>query len=231
MGQVAIVNPARNPRHQRGVADGGRRSTCQRPSLRRPSTWGASIGPYMERTSATHFPRLDIPVRTVEEMAADYEGMPRRAPGVGRGETATWAPASDQRLGGRGSAAVIPSAFIPFPPLSIPGKGEAAIAEARRAVKGAGHEGLQCSSRRAAMGLRALRTSGSRPLWEEILRAGACPCLFPRRHHRYGRGGRPEGRASSWTTCGPSISTPVAARVPRPSRSSARIRHSPGSWR
>jgi predicted TIM-barrel fold metal-dependent hydrolase len=128
-----------------------------------------ALGPYRE--ALCHHFRLDIPIRSIEEMAAEYEGMQ----GVllaWDAETATGRP----RVSNDWVAAVChryPERFIPFASVD-PWKGEAAIAEARRAVRELGMKGFKFQQ--AAM---AFRPSDRRffPLWEEISALGV-PCLF-----------------------------------------------------
>jgi predicted TIM-barrel fold metal-dependent hydrolase len=128
-----------------------------------------SLGPYLEQLRR-HF-RLPIPIRTVEEMAADFEGL--RAvllawdaeTGTGRPPvTNDWVTDVCRRW---------PDRFIPFASVD-PWKGERAIAEARRAVRELGMRGFKFQQ--AAM---AFRPSDERffPLWEEIAGLGV-PCLF-----------------------------------------------------
>jgi predicted TIM-barrel fold metal-dependent hydrolase len=128
-----------------------------------------SLGPYME-TLRGHF-RLDIPVRSVEEMAEDYRDM--------RGVLLAWdartgtglPPVSNDWVAA--VCARYPETFIPFASVD-PWRGDEAIAEARRAVLDLGMRGFKFQQ--AAM---AFTPSEERffPLWEEIQALGV-PCLF-----------------------------------------------------
>jgi predicted TIM-barrel fold metal-dependent hydrolase len=128
-----------------------------------------SLGPYQE--ALCHHFRLDVRVRTVEEMAAEYEGF-QAVLLAWDAETATGRPpvTNDWVAGVCGR---YPDRFFPFASVD-PWKGEAAIAEARRAVRELGMRGFKFQQ--AAM---AFRPSDERffPLWEEIQSLGV-PCLF-----------------------------------------------------
>ena len=128
-----------------------------------------SIGPYMD--DLCHHFRLDIPVRTVDGMAADYEGM-RGVLLAWDAETATGRPPVTNDWVA-GVCRRYPERFIPFASVD-PWKGEAAVAEARRAVRELGMKGFKFQQ--AAM---AFVPSDERfsPLWEEIASLGV-PCLF-----------------------------------------------------
>ena len=128
-----------------------------------------ALGPYFGDL-CNHF-RLPHEVKTVEQMAADYEGM-RGVLLAWDAETATGRPpvtndwVSDV-------CKQYPDRFIPFASVD-PHKGEAAIAEARRAVKELGMRGFKFQQ--AAMAF----TPSDRtffPLWEEISNLGV-PALF-----------------------------------------------------
>jgi predicted TIM-barrel fold metal-dependent hydrolase len=128
-----------------------------------------ALGPYRDAL-CNHF-HLDIPVRTVEEMAADYEGM-QAVLLAWDAETATGRP----RVTNDWVAEVCrryPDRFFPFASVD-PWKGEWAIQEARRAVRELGMVGFKFQQ--AAM---AFRPSDERffPLWEELEGLGK-PCLF-----------------------------------------------------
>jgi hypothetical protein len=128
-----------------------------------------SLGPFQE--ALCHHFRLDVPVRTVDEMAAEYEGF-QAVLLAWDAETATGRP----RVTNDWVADVCrryPDRFLPFASVD-PWKGEAAIAEARRAVRELGMRGFKFQQ--AAM---AFRPSDERflPLWEEISSLGV-PCLF-----------------------------------------------------
>ena len=128
-----------------------------------------SLGPFQE--ALCHHFRLDVKVRTVDEMAAEYEGF-QAVLLAWDAETATGRPPVTNDwvadVCGR-----YPERFIPFASVD-PWKGEAAIVEARRAVRELGMRGFKFQQ--AAM---AFRPSDERffPLWEEISSLGV-PCLF-----------------------------------------------------
>lgn len=128
-----------------------------------------SLGPYMPGL-CSHF-RFDIKVRTVEEMAAEYEGL-RGVLLAWDAETATGRPPVTNDFVA-GVCARYPERFIPFASVD-PHKGEAAITEARRAVRELGMRGFKFQQ--AAM---AFRPSDRQffPLWEE-LQALQRPALF-----------------------------------------------------
>jgi predicted TIM-barrel fold metal-dependent hydrolase len=128
-----------------------------------------SLGPYLEDLRR-HF-RLDVRVRTLEEMAREFEGL--------RAVLLAW----DARTG-TGQPPVTndwvadvcrryPETFIPFASVD-PWRGEEAISEARRAVRELGMRGFKFQQ--AAM---AFNPAEERffPLWEEIQSLGV-PCLF-----------------------------------------------------
>src|SRR5437660_1649048 len=142
-----------------------------------------SIGTYME--DLCHHFLLDIPVRTVDEMAADYDGM-RGVLLAWDAETATgrppvtndWVADVCRRY---------PERFIPFASVD-PWKGDAAVAEARRAVRELGMKGFKFQQ--AAM---AFVPSDERfsPLWEEISALGVgLPARLRAAHPHRHRGGQ-----------------------------------------
>jgi hypothetical protein len=128
-----------------------------------------SLGPYMPGL-CSHF-RLDIRIRTVEEMAEEYQGL-RGVLLAWDAETATGRPPVTNDFVAS-VCARYPDRFIPFASVD-PHKGEAAIAEARRAVRELGMRGFKFQQ--AAM---AFRPSDREffPLWEE-LQALQRPALF-----------------------------------------------------
>jgi len=117
-----------------------------------------------------HF-RLSVEVRSVDQMAADYEGM-RGVLLAWDAETGTGRPAVTNDWVA-GVCARYPDRFIPFASVD-PWKGEAAIAEARRAVLELRMRGFKFHQ--AAM---AFSPADQRffPLWEEIQSLGV-PALF-----------------------------------------------------
>lgn len=128
-----------------------------------------SLGPFTE--DLRHHFRLPLRVRTVEEMAADYDGL--------RGVLLAW---DAQTATGRppvtndwvaGVCARYPDRFIPFASVD-PWKGEAAITEARRAVRELGMRGFKFQQAAMAFNPADRRFFG---LWEEISALGV-PCLF-----------------------------------------------------
>jgi predicted TIM-barrel fold metal-dependent hydrolase len=128
-----------------------------------------SLGPYL--TDLRRQFRLEIRVRSVDEMVADYAGM--------RGVLLAW----DARTGTARppvtndwvaeTCARHPQTFIPFASVD-PWRGDDAIAEARRAVGDLRMRGFKFQQ--AAM---AFNPADPRffPLWEEIQGLGV-PCLF-----------------------------------------------------
>ena len=128
-----------------------------------------SLGPFMADLGG-HF-NLDIKTRTVEEMAAEYEGM-RGVLLAWDAETATGRPAVTNDFVAD-VCSRYPERFIPFASVD-PHKGETAIAEARRAVGELGMRGFKFQQ--AAMAF----TPSDRqffPLWEELQALGK-PALF-----------------------------------------------------
>jgi uncharacterized protein len=128
-----------------------------------------SLGPFQE--ALCHHFRLDVKVRTVDEMAAEYDGF-QAVLLAWDAETATGRPPVTNDWVA-GVCRRYPERFIPFASVD-PWKGEAAIVEARRAVRELGMRGFKFQQ--AAM---AFRPSDERffPLWEEISSLGV-PCLF-----------------------------------------------------
>jgi predicted TIM-barrel fold metal-dependent hydrolase len=128
-----------------------------------------SLGPYMADLCG-HF-KLDIKVRTVAEMAADYDGL-RGVLLAWDAETGTGRPAVTNDWVAEVCKSY-PDRFIPFASVD-PHKGEAAINEARRAVNELQMRGFKFQQ--AAM---AFAPSDRRffPLWEELQSLGK-PCLF-----------------------------------------------------
>jgi predicted TIM-barrel fold metal-dependent hydrolase len=117
-----------------------------------------------------HF-KLDIKTRTIEEMAAEYEGM-RGVLLAWDAETGTGQPPVTNDWVAD-VCARYPDTFIPFASVD-PHKGDAAIVEARRAVNELGMRGFKFQQ--AAM---AFAPSDRKffPLWEELQALGK-PTLF-----------------------------------------------------
>jgi uncharacterized protein len=128
-----------------------------------------SLGPYL--SELRHHFRVEVPVRTVDEMAREYEGM--------RAVLLAW----DARTGTgqppvtndwvAGVCRRFPNTFLPFASVD-PWRGEEAIAEARRAVNELHMKGFKFQQ--SAM---AFNPADERffPLWEEI-QGLRVPCLF-----------------------------------------------------
>ena len=128
-----------------------------------------SLGPFHTALCA-HF-KLDVPTKSVEEMAADFDGM-RAVLLAWDAETNTGRPpVTNDWVADVCSR--YPDRFIPFGSVD-PLKGESAISEARRAVRDLHVRGFKFHQ--AAMGFNPADRRYF-PLWEEISSLRV-PCLF-----------------------------------------------------